>query len=278
MDLSHKRILVTGANGQLGSAIVNVFKHNHMDVIGTDRSMMDITNQDQVFEIVKQLKPQVIIHCAAYTAVDQAETDKENCYRVNVDGTRNLALIAKALNIEFIYFSTDYVFDGTKDEPYSVTDIPNPINYYGLTKYLGEEIVKTLLTNFYIFRISWVYGPNGKNFVKTIQRLGKEKPSINVVNDQIGSPTYTIDVADFLLSKPKIEPGIHHLTNDGFISWFTFASEVITNSNLPCIVNPISSADYKTRARRGSNSCLTKTNVTTLQPWRKSLLRYLTIK
>jgi dTDP-4-dehydrorhamnose reductase len=277
MDLSHKRILVTGANGQLGSAIVNVFKHNHMDVIGTDRSMMDITNQDQVFEVVKQLKPQVIIHCAAYTAVDQAETDKENCYRVNVDGTRNLALIAKALNIEFIYFSTDYVFDGTKDEPYSVTDIPNPINYYGLTKYLGEEIVKTLLTNFYIFRISWVYGPNGKNFVKTIQRLGKEKPSINVVNDQIGSPTYTIDVADFLLSKPKIEPGIHHLTNDGFISWFTFASEVITNSNLPCIVNPISSSDYKTRARRGGNSCLAKTKKTTLHNWRESLLKYLTI-
>jgi dTDP-4-dehydrorhamnose reductase len=108
MDLSHKRILVTGANGQLGSAIVNVFKHNHMDVIGTDRSMMDITNQDQVFEVVKQLKPQVIIHCAAYTAVDQAETDKENCYRVNVDGTRNLALIAKALNIEFIYFRAGF--------------------------------------------------------------------------------------------------------------------------------------------------------------------------
>jgi dTDP-4-dehydrorhamnose reductase len=277
MDLSHKRILVTGANGQLGSSIVSVFKQHHMDVIGTDRSMIDITNQDQVFEVIKQLKPQVIIHCAAYTAVDQAETDKENCYRVNVDGTRNLALIAKALNIDFIYFSTDYVFDGTKNTPYSVTDIPNPINYYGLTKYLGEEIVKTLLTNFYIFRISWVYGPNGKNFVKTIQRLGKEKPSINVVNDQIGSPTYTIDVADFLLSKPNIEPGIHHLTNDGFISWFTFASEVITNSNLPCIVNPISSADYKTLARRGANSCLAKTKKTTLHNWRESLLKYLTI-
>ena len=277
MDLSHKRILVTGANGQLGSAIVSVFKQHHMDVIGTDRSMMDITNQDQVFEVVKQLKPQVIIHCAAYTAVDQAEEDKKTCYRVNVDGTRNLALIAKAMNIEFIYFSTDYVFDGTKKEPYSVTDIPNPINYYGLTKYLGEEIVKTILTNFYIFRISWVYGPNGKNFVKTILRLGKEKPSINVVNDQVGSPTYTMDVADFLLSKPNIEPGIHHLTNEGFISWFVFATEIINTAKLTCLVNPIASADYKTRARRGSNSCLIKTSVTTLPNWKESLVTYLSL-
>jgi dTDP-4-dehydrorhamnose reductase len=278
MDLSHKRILVTGANGQLGSAIISVFKLHKVYVIGTDRTMMDITNQQQVFDVLKQVKPEVIIHCAAYTAVDQAEDDKETCYRVNVDGTRNLALIAKALNIEFIYFSTDYVFDGTKKEPYSVTDIPNPINYYGLTKYLGEEIVQLLLPHAYIFRISWVFGPNGKNFVKTILRLGKEKPSINVVNDQIGSPTYTMDVAHFLLSKPKIEPGIHHLTNYGFISWFTFASEIMTNSKLTCIVNPISSADYKTSARRGSNSCLAKTNLTTLHNWRESLLNYLSIQ
>ena len=277
MDLSHKRILVTGSNGQLGSAIVSVFKQHKVDVIGTDRTIMDITNQQQVFEVVNKVKPQVIIHCAAYTAVDQAEDDKETCYRVNVDGTRNLALIAKAMNIEFVYFSTDYVFDGTKKDPYSVTDIPNPINYYGLTKYLGEEIIRSLMTNFYIFRISWVYGPNGKNFVNTIIRLAKERPSISVVNDQIGSPTYTIDVADFLLSKPKIEPGIHHLTNEGFISWFTFASEIITNSKLPCIVNPISSADYKTRARRGSNSCLLKTSLTTLPNWKKSLVTYLFI-
>jgi dTDP-4-dehydrorhamnose reductase len=219
----------------------------------------------------------VIIHCAAYTAVDQAEDDKETCYRVNVDGTRNLALIAKALNIELIYFSTDYVFDGNKEEPYSVTDVPNPINYYGLTKFLGEEIIKTILTNFYIFRISWVYGPNVKNFVNTIIRLGKERPSINVVNDQTGSPTYTIDVAEFLLSKPKLKPGFHHLTNDGFISWFTFASEIIKISKLPCIVNPIPSADYKTRARRGGNSCLLKTSLTTLPNWKKSLVTYLLI-
>jgi dTDP-4-dehydrorhamnose reductase len=238
---------------------------------------MDITNQQQVFEVIKQLKPQVIIHCASYTAVDQAEIDKENCYRANVDGTRNLVLIAKALNIKFIYFSTDYVFDGNKNEPYSVTDIPNPINYYGLTKYLGEEIVKSLLPDAYIFRISWVYGPNGKNFVKTILRLGNENPSINVVNDQIGSPTYTIDVAKFLLSKPRIEPGIHHLANEGFISWFIFASEIITSSKLPCIVNPISSSDYKTRARRGRNSCLAKKSETTLPNWKESLARYLSI-
>ena len=275
MDLSNKKILVTGANGQLGSAIVNVFKQHHLDVVGTDRAIMDITNQSQVFEVVKQVNPNVIIHCAAYTAVDKAEEDKLNCYRVNVDGTRNLALIAKARNIEFIYFSTDYVFDGTKVEPYDVDDIPNPINYYGLTKYLGEEIVKSLLTNYYIFRISWVFGPNGKNFVNTILRLAKEKTSLNVVNDQVGSPTYTLDVANFLISKPNLLYGIHHLTNDGYISWYEFAVEIIRLSNLPCQILPISSSDYKNFARRAFNSKLAKSNSCFLSDWKNSLLNYL---
>jgi dTDP-4-dehydrorhamnose reductase len=275
MDLSNKRILVTGANGQLGSAILNVFKLHHFDVVGTDRSIMDITKQSQVFDVVKQVNPDVIIHCAAYTAVDKAEEDRVNCYRVNVDGTRNLAIIAKELKIEFIYFSTDYVFDGTKPEPYEVSDIPNPINYYGLTKYIGEEIVKSLITNHYIFRISWVFGPNGKNFVNTILRLAKEKPFINVVSDQVGSPTYTIDVANFILSKPKIDFGIYHLTNDGFISWYKFALNIVEVSKLNSIINPILSSEYKTLAKRGSNSRLLKNIPIQLRTWKDSIEEYL---
>lgn len=275
MDLNNKRILVTGANGQLGSAIVSVLKQHHLDVVGTDRAMMDITNQSQVFEVVKQVNPNVIIHCAAYTAVDRAEDDKLSCYKVNVDGTRNLALIAKASNIEFIYFSTDYVFDGNKAEPYEVNDIPNPINYYGLTKYLGEEIVKTLLTNYYIFRISWVFGPNGKNFVNTILRLAKEKPSLNVVSDQVGSPTYTIDIANFLLSKPNIAFGIHHLTNDGYVSWYEFSLKIIEFANLNCSLFPINSESYKSTARRNLNSRLI--SVVKLRPWYNSLSDYIKI-
>jgi dTDP-4-dehydrorhamnose reductase len=278
MDLSKKRIIVTGANGQLGSAIVTLFKQHNIDVIGTDRSMMDITNQKQVFDVIKQFKPQTIIHCAAYTAVDKAEDDKVNCYEVNVNGTRNLALIAKELKIDFIYFSTDYVFDGKKSEPYKVDDIPNPINYYGLTKYIGEEIVKTLLTNFYIFRISWVFGPNGKNFVKTILRLAKEKSSINVVSDQIGSPTYTIDVGNFLLSKPKISYGLHHLTNEGFISWYDFAFEIIQLSNLNCKVYPILSSEYNTLVNRGLNLRLIKDKECLLQNWLISLKAFINEK
>ena len=275
MDLKNKKILVTGANGQLGSAIVTIFRQHNMDVVGTDRSVMDITNQKQVFEVINQIKPQVIIHCAAYTAVDKAEEDKANCYLVNVNGTRNLALISKELKIEFIYFSTDYVFDGTKQDPYEVSDLPNPINYYGLTKYLGEEIIKSILNNYYIFRISWVFGPNGKNFVNTIIRLAKEKSSINVVSDQIGSPTYTIDIANFLHSNPKITYGIHHLTNLGYISWYDFASRIIEIAKLNCIVKPILSSEYKTIAKRGLNSRLKHENNLTLQNWNQALSFFL---
>jgi dTDP-4-dehydrorhamnose reductase len=275
MDLSNKRILVTGANGQLGSAILSIFKHNNIDVVGTDRSIIEITNQAQVFDKVKKINPDVIIHCAAYTAVDKAEDDKQNCYKVNVEGTRNLALIAKLRNIEFIYFSTDYVFDGTKSEPYEVDDIPNPINYYGLTKYLGEEIVKSLLTNYFIFRISWVFGPNGKNFVNTILRIAKEKSSINVVNDQVGSPTYTMDVAKFLISKPIIGNGIYHLTNEGYISWYDFATKIIEIQKLNCIVKPILSSEYKTNGKRGLNSRLKHDKYLTLQNWNQALKIFL---
>ena len=278
MDLSNKRIIVTGANGQLGSAIVKLFKQHKIDVIGTDRAMMDITNKAQVFEVVKKINPQVIIHCAAYTAVDKAEEDKENCYKINVEGTRNLTLISKENNIEFVYFSTDYVFDGTKVEPYLVTDIPNPINYYGLTKYIGEEIVKSLLTKYYIFRISWVFGPNGKNFVDSILKKAKEKKSISVVNNSFGSPTYTIDVANFLTLKSKIEYGIHHLTNEGYISWYDFASEIIKLSKLDCKIIPILNSDYKTLAKRGLNSRLIKNKETSLKNWITSLRSFINEK
>jgi len=274
MDLSNKRILVTGSNGQLGSSIVAIFKQHNFDVIFTDRSTMDITNQLQVSQVIKQFKPQVIIHCAAYTAVDKAEEEKFNCYKVNVDGTRNLALIAKELNIEFIYFSTDYVFDGTKLSPYEVNDIPNPINYYGLTKYLGEEIVKSLLKNFYIFRISWLFGPNGNNFVNVIKRLASENKSINVVSDQIGSPTYSIDVANFLVSKTDISNGIHHLTNDGYVSRYEFALEITKISQLKCKINPILTSDYKALARRGLNSRLLKPRLV-LRDWKIALRSFL---
>lgn len=275
MDLRNKRILVTGANGQLGSAIVNVLMQNNFDVIGTDRRIMDITNYVEVSSTIKKFLPQVIIHCAAYTFVDKAEEDKNNCYKVNVDGTRNLAILAEEHDIEFIYFSTDYVFDGKKTDPFNVLDIPSPINYYGLTKYIGEEVVKSLIKKYYIFRISWVYGPNGKNFVNTIINLSKEKTSINVVIDQIGSPTYTIDVAKFLMAEQNFSFGTYHLTNEGFISWYEFAVKILELSKSTCIVKPILSSDFKTLAKRALNSRLYKENLTLLGYWEHSLKKYL---
>lgn len=278
MDLKNKRILVTGANGQLGSAIVSVFKDNKIDVIGTDRTTLDITSLKNVTQAIHYHKPDVIIHCAAYTAVDKAEIDKENCYKTNVEGTRNLSIVAKQLDIEFIYFSTDYVFDGKKLSPYETYDIPNPINYYGLTKYIGEEIIRSILSKYYIFRISWVFGPKGKNFVDTILKLAKEKDFLSVVNDQIGSPTYTIDVAKFLSMKNDLEYGLYHLTNDGFLSWFEFAVEILKLSNSKISIKSIPTSDYITSAKRGLNSRLSKTPNTLLSFWKVSLEEYISSK
>jgi dTDP-4-dehydrorhamnose reductase len=274
MNLKNKKILITGSKGQLGSTIVNVFRQSNLNVFITDRSNLDITNILQVKEVLMKLKPDIIIHCAAYTSVDKAETEREECYRVNVDGTRNLALFAKELDIEFLYFSTDYVFDGSKEEPYYFSDKPNPINYYGLTKYLGEEIVRTLLSKYYIFRISWVFGPNGHNFINTIVRLANEKTQINIVSDQIGSPTYTIDIADLLCIPNDYDYGIHHLTNEGFISWYDFAKEIIKSSKLSCQVNPIISSQYITKAKRGLNSRLFQPKYF-LRNWKMALKHYI---
>jgi len=275
MDLSNKRILVTGANGQLGFSLVNVFKENKIEVLGTDRKVLDITNKNQCYKVIKEFNPDFIFHCAAYTSVDNAESDKLNCFETNVEGTRNLVQISKELAIVFVYFSTDYVFDGTKNKPYETTDLPNPINYYGLTKYIGEEIVKSVLLKYYIFRISWVFGLNGKNFVNTILRLSKNKPSLKVVNDQIGSPTFTTDVANFFINKINLDYGIHHLTNDGYISWFEFATEIVRISKSTCSITPISSSEYKSSAKRGLNSRLLKTSPLLLRDWKKALIDYI---
>ncbi len=275
MDLRNKKILVTGANGQLGSAIVTVFRQHQIDVIGTDRRILDITNYDNVNKVINYHKPDVIIHCAAYTAVDKAESDRETCYKSNVEGTRNLAKIAQQFNIEFVYFSTDYVFDGTKKSPYETYDIPNPINYYGLTKYLGEEIVQSLLSKYYIFRISWVFGPKGKNFVNTIIRLAQEKDSIEVVNDQVGSPTYSIDVANFLSQKRELPYGKYHLSNQGYISWFDLAVEITKLKKFSCKITPIKSTFYNTPAKRPINSKLSKDKNTFLREWDKALESYI---
>lgn len=253
------KVLVTGAKGQLGYDVVERLKELNIEHIGVDRDDFDLTNEEQTKEFVLNYKPDVVIHCAAYTAVDKAEDEREICYAVNVLGTKYIAESCKELNAKMVYISTDYVFDGEKEEPYEEDDTPNPINYYGYTKYLGEEEVKKNLEKYFIVRISWVFGRNGNNFVKTMLRLGQERKELNVVCDQVGSPTYTFDLAKLLCDMIQTDKyGIYHATNEGYCSWYEFACEIFKVAGMDVNVIPIKSEDYPTRAKRPRNSRLNK--------------------
>lgn len=255
-------ILVTGVNGQLGNDVVKELEKRKINYIGIKRENLDITDRKATYEYILKIKPECIIHCAAYTAVDKAEDEKEVCYNTNVIGTENIAKACKEINAKMIYISTDYVFDGHGDKPFEVDDIPNPLSVYGKTKYEGELKIKENLYKYFIIRVSWVFGISGNNFVKTMLRLGKEKESLNVVCDQIGSPTYTEDLAKLLCDMSQSERyGVYHATNEGYCSWAEFASEIMKKANLNCKVNPIKTSEYKTKAIRPLNSRLSKKSV-----------------
>ena len=222
-----------------------------------------------------------MIHCAAYTAVDLAEKEREKCCAVNVDGTENVARASARCGAKLIYVSTDYVYDGRGEKPHSVSEKKDPVNYYGLTKSWGEDRVTALCDRYFIVRTSWVFGSNGNNFVKTMLRLGKEKEQVFVVSDQIGSPTYTPDLARLLLDMAETEKyGIYHGTNSGFCSWYEFASAIMKKAGLPCEVKPILTKDYASAAVRPLNSrldsgCLVEKGFRLLPPWEDALARFL---
>ncbi len=252
-------ILVTGANGQLGYDVIKELKKRNIECIGTTRKELDITNYNEVSKYIEELKPKCVIHCAAYTAVDKAEDEEEICTKVNVYGTENIAKVCRRINAKMIYISSDYVFDGAGDKPHEIEETPNPLSVYGSSKYNGELKVKSYLKKYFIVRTSWVFGLNGSNFVKTMLKLGKEKESLNVVCDQIGSPTYTEDLAKLLCDMAVSEKyGIYHATNQGFCSWAEFAEEIMRIANLNCKINYISTNEYKTKAIRPLNSRLSK--------------------
>lgn len=270
------KVLVTGAKGQLGYDVVERLKELNIEHIGVDKDDFDLTNEKETKEYIMNYKPNVVIHCAAYTAVDKAEDEKEICYAVNVLGTKYIIEACKELNAKMVYISTDYVFDGEKEEPYEVTDKPNPVNYYGYTKYLGEEEAKNNLEKYFIVRISWVFGRNGNNFVKTMLRLGQESKEIKVVSDQVGSPTYTYDLARLICDMIQTDKyGIYHATNEGYCSWYEFACEMFKIAGMDAKVIPIKGEEYPTRARRPKNSRLNKTNLKNnfyvLPKWKESL-------
>lgn len=257
------KYLITGGSGQLGHDIIKeLINRDEANYIAPSTKEMDITNQTQVEEVISNYKPDVIFHCAAYTAVDKAEEDRENCYNVNVTGTKNIVDAAKKINAKVFYISTDYVFDGTKEVAYEITDNPNPINYYGYTKLLGEKEVEQL-DDYLIVRISWVFGENGKNFVKTMLSLAETKKELSVVSDQVGSPTYTKDLSKLLLDMvEKDKKGLFFATNEKYCSWYEFAKYIFMINNIDIKLNKIFTKDYNTTAKRPLNSMLSKDKLT----------------
>lgn len=274
------KFLITGVNGQLGHDVKEeLMNRGYSDILAPTHEEMDITKKKQVEEIVLDYQPDVIFHCAAYTAVDQAEDEKEKCYDINVNGTKYLTDAASLVQAKIIYISTDYVFDGTKDKGYDVDDETHPVNYYGETKCLGEEIVKKY-ENHIIVRISWVFGINGKNFVKTMLRLAETKNELSVVSDQIGSPTYTKDLSRLLVKMSLSDVrGTYHATNEGYCSWYDFAKTIFEVNHIDMKVVPILTKDYKTKAKRPQNSrlnkdCLDDANLDRLPDWKDAVERY----
>lgn len=224
------KILVTGAKGMLGQDLCPILEDVGAFVIETDIDTLDITNAEQVKQVLTDVRPDMVIHCAAYTNVDKAEEDLKTAELINVTGTENIAETCGKLGITLVYISTDYVFDGESVEPYTPEDMPNPINNYGATKYEGEEAVRSLCEKYYIVRTSWLYGHHGKNFVETMLALA-DRNEINVVDDQVGCPTWTVELANGilkLLSKPY---GTYHICGSGFTTWYGFAKEIFAQYN-----------------------------------------------
>ncbi|MGN7169711.1 dTDP-4-dehydrorhamnose reductase [Paenibacillus cellulositrophicus] len=280
------RVLVTGASGQLGKDVVALFQQKRHEVMGCSRSELDITNLEQCQQVINGFQPDSIIHCAAYTAVDAAETDIDGAYKVNAVGTRNVAVAAEKVSAKLVYISTDYVFNGRSAVPYQEYDNTDPQSVYGKSKRAGEVLVQSLLSRYFIVRTSWVYGLHGNNFVKTMLRLGQEKPSLQVVNDQKGSPTYTVDLARFLDELVHTEKyGIYHASNSGDCTWFEFTQAIFEEASkigisIKSELEPCTTAQFPRPAPRPENSVMEhlsiRTNgLTDLRPWREGLIDFL---
>lgn len=277
------KILVTGYKGQLGYDVVNEATSRGIEAVGVDIDEMDITNQNQVNTVIKSGNYDAVVHCAAWTAVDKAEEPElfDTVKKVNATGTKYIADVCEELDIPMMYFSTDYVFDGEGTTPWNEYDERHPLNVYGLTKAQGEEYVEKLKKHF-IIRIAWVFGKNGNNFIKTMLRLGKERGAVSVVNDQIGNPTYTYDLAKLVVDMIQTDKyGKYHATNSGdFISWYDFACEIFKQVGMDVKVTPVDSDQFPAKAKRPKNSRMNQTELdkngfNRLPTWQDALGRYL---
>lgn len=283
------KVFVTGVKGQLGYDVMRELEKRDYDAVGVDIEEMDITDNKSVDKVITDANPDVVIHCAAWTAVDLAEDEdkKAKVHLVNAVGTENIAKVCKKLDCKMIYLSTDYVFDGQGTRPWKPDDEKHPLNVYGKSKYEGELAVEKLLEKYFIVRIAWVFGENGKNFVRTMLNLGKTHDKITVVDDQIGSPTYTPDLAKLLVDMAESEKyGTYHATNEGFCSWYEFACEIFRQASefdqayKNVSVLPVTSDKYPSKAKRPSNSRMNKDKLNEngferLPDWQDALRRYI---
>ena len=278
------RVLVTGVKGQLGHDVVNEMEKRGLTPVGVDLAEMDITDKEACDRVITEANVEAVIHCAAYTAVDAAEDNVDVCMKVNAGGTRNIAEVCKKLGIKMMYISTDYVFDGQGTAPWK-PDCKDykPLNVYGQTKLEGELTVSRTLEKYFIVRIAWVFGLNGKNFIKTMLNVGKTHDTVRVVNDQIGTPTYTLDLARLLIDMNETDKyGYYHATNEGgYISWYDFTKEIYRQAGYATQVVPVTTAEYGlSKAARPFNSRLDKSKLveagfTPLPTWQDALRRYL---
>lgn len=273
------KYLVAGAKGQLGQEVVQFLKEQHKEYVAFDSKQLDITNRKQVFEVLDNEMPDVVLDTAAYTAVDAAEDEgKEKNWLVNAEGTKNLAEASKKINATLIYISTDYVFAGDKNGEYTEFDPVNPQNEYGKAKLAGEKSVQASGVHYYIIRTSWVFGNYGKNFVYTMKNLSSRLDEISVVNDQHGRPTWTRTLSEFMiyLVNNKVEYGIYNLSNDGTATWYEFAMEILKNEDVS--VKPVTSDKFPTKAYRPQNSVLslekTKKTGYHILPWKIALSNF----
>lgn len=277
------RILVTGVKGQLGYDVVKELEKRGHTAIGVDIDEMDITDADAVDRVITEADVEAVIHCAAYTAVDAAEDNLELCRKVNAAGTENIAKVCKKLDLKMVYISTDYVFDGEGERPWEPDDRRDPLNAYGIGKYEGELAVEENLEKYFIIRIAWVFGVNGKNFIKTMLKLGETRDEVSVVNDQIGSPTYTYDLARLIVDMVETEKyGRYHATNEGFCSWYEFACEIFKQAGMNVKVHPVTSDEFPAKAKRPHNSRMSKEKLSEngferLPSWQDALKRYLEV-
>ena len=280
------KILVTGSKGQLGSEIEYLSSNYNFNFIFIDLEELDLTDTKSIIPFLKNINPDFIINCAAYTAVDKAEDESKLATQINEHAPAEIAKYCQISGCRLIHISTDYVFDGVFDRPINETDKPNPKSVYGQTKLDGENAILNLLPNAYIIRTAWVYSEFGNNFVKTMMRLGHERNELNVVSDQYGTPTWARDLAASILKiiseieRGNDKPGVYHYSNEGAISWFEFAKKIMELAKIHCQVNPIETKDYPTKADRPKYSVLDKSKIklafdVNIPNWKDSLENYL---